>query len=255
MNCRSRIMRLLNLALMLFLVVSCGTVLDPKDLHMGQESQINSNEVRTNPYFNATTRVDSTVNEDFSLALEHIRHQRLDEAKIILLSLHGHHKGLSGPVVNLGIIFEKQEKNELAEHYFRKAIEINPVNLAAYNRYALHLRRAGRFLEAEEQYKMALDVWSSDIDTHRNLAFLYELYMGRLEDALLHYRNYLALLKADLVPLHRQGAKTPTENDIIENNIIENKGENTRSEISKKIKLANNWIIDLERRVNKGQGL
>ena len=249
MSIYAMICRWMVLLLMPFLVISCGTLLHQQSPYVVLKNGVDSHESLKSPYPNSDIRIDEKINDDFLLALEYLREQRLEQAKEILLSIHKQHGELSGPVVNLGIIFEKQEINEQAEYYFNKAIEINSLNVAAYNRYALHLRERGRFDEAEKQYNKALDVSNSDIDTHRNLAFLYELYMGRFEDALVHYRQYLVLLKAnsELLGIAR-GGNTSDANEGEKSGL-----KNTNLEIDKKIHVANNWIIDLERRANRGK--
>lgn len=97
---------------------------------------------------------------------------------------------LSGPCLNLALIYQYQGEGELAEQYYRQALQINSNNLPAYNQYAVFLREQGRFFEAEKVYKNALNVWEPHPQTHLNIGILYDLYMGDQGSALQHFHRY-----------------------------------------------------------------
>ena len=69
--------------------------------------------------------------------------------------------------------------------------------LAAHNQYGIFLREQGRFGEAEQAYLSALEISDNYPDTHRNIAVLYDLYLGDRERALRHYYRYQQLTDAD----------------------------------------------------------
>ena len=100
---------------------------------------------------------------------------------------------LSGPYLNLALLDAAEGNTAGAEAWFQAALEVNGTNLEAYNQYAIFLRRAGRFEEAETVYLAALDVWEAHPGTHRNLGVLYDLYRGDGERALQHYYRYQVL--------------------------------------------------------------
>src|SRR5690606_7040561 len=100
---------------------------------------------------------------------------------------------LAGPLVNLGIIYWRQEKLAEAEKFFNQALAGNALNNDAYIQFALFLRDQGRFAEAEAQYRKALEVWPHNAAAHRNLGILYDLYMGKFDEALKHYEMVLRL--------------------------------------------------------------
>ena len=59
-------------------------------------------------------------------------------------------------------------------------------------------RRAGRFADAETHYLACIEAQPAYANAHLNLAILYELYMGRLGEALAAYNEYqLALPEPD----------------------------------------------------------
>lgn len=97
---------------------------------------------------------------------------------------------LSGPCLNLALVYQHRDEADLAEQYYRYAMQINPNNLSAYNQYAVFLREQGRFSEAKQVYKEALSVWEAHPQTHLNIGILYDLYMGEQGIALKHFNRY-----------------------------------------------------------------
>jgi Tfp pilus assembly protein PilF len=119
--------------------------------------------------------------------------------------------GLSGPCLNMALVYQYRGERELAEQYYQLAIHINPNNLAAYNQYAVFLREQGRFPEAKQVYGDALGVWEAHPQTHLNIGILYDLYMGDRGRALQHFNRYQNLTGSEdqlvagwIVDLERQ---------------------------------------------------
>ena len=126
---------------------------------------------------------------------------------------------LSGPCLNLALVYKYQGDKDLAEQYYRYALQINPNNLAAYNQYAVFLREQGRFSEAEQAYKDALGAWEAHPQTHLNIGILYDLYMGDQGLALKHFNRYQNLTGSEdqqvagwIVDLQRQSMIMVGEN-------------------------------------------
>ncbi|MEM8660777.1 MAG: hypothetical protein AAGF35_07830 [Pseudomonadota bacterium] len=100
---------------------------------------------------------------------------------------------------------------EPEQGWFSQALVSDEKQLAAFNRYGIYLRESGRFDEAEQAYLSALDISAEFPDTHRNIAVLYDLYLGEQEQALQHYHRYQQLTQAQnqdvqrwIVDLERQ---------------------------------------------------
>ena len=104
---------------------------------------------------------------------------------------------LSGPCLNLALVYQHQKEPEPAEQYYRRALQANPYNLTAHNQFAIFLREQGRFRDAEQTYLQALTVWEAHPDTHRNIGVLYDMYMGDRLRALQHFNRYQDLTGAD----------------------------------------------------------
>lgn len=146
-----------------------------------------------NPYLAQDVKAPTAVQTTFRNALVAMQSEDWSLAERQLLDLHQKHPELSGPLVNLGIIYWRQEKLAEAEKFFNQALAANALNNDAYIQFALFLRDQGRFAEAEAQYRKALEVWPHNAAAHRNLGILYDLYMGKFDEALKHYEMVLRL--------------------------------------------------------------
>lgn len=120
----------------------------------------------------------------------------------------------SGPHNNLGIIYYHADKIDQAKAEFNKALELNPRSVVSLNHLGIISRTEGEFKEAHQYYERALQIDPEYPNAHLNMGILLELYMGKLPEALEHYKKYQELT---------------TEED-------------------KKVK---GWIVDLERRIKK----
>lgn len=149
--------------------------------------------VPVNPYQANRPRVAGKAQQRFEAATQAMDEKNWLQVEEHLLWLVNEYPQYSGPLLNLALVYRKTGRTADAEAAYRKAIKVNPDNLDAYNELAILLREQGRFKEAETQYLKALSVWQDYPQTHRNLGILYDLYMGRFEQALEHYRRYQAL--------------------------------------------------------------
>lgn len=146
--------------------------------------------VTPNPYAQMEAEVSPEARRAFERALAGMENEQWAEAESLLLDMTGRYPALSGPWVNLGKVYVALERPEDAEAALEKALLINSKNLEAYNQLALLKRKAGAFDEAEALYRRALDVWPFHARTHLNLGVLLDLYRGKGDEALLHYRAY-----------------------------------------------------------------
>lgn len=65
---------------------------------------------------------------------------------------------------------------------------------ASLNHYAIYLREQWLLEDAEKVYLQALVAAPNDAMTHYNLGILYDIYLGKTELALQHYRKYQQVL-------------------------------------------------------------
>lgn len=131
----------------------------------------------------------------FAQALQSIRKGELDKALIMLQSLSAQYPQLSGPLVNQGLVYWKQENYEDAQAVLGQALTVNVSNPYAHNLLGLVLREQGKFAEARQHYEAALQLDPQYARAHFNLGVLAELYLQDLPLALNHFRAYQSLQK------------------------------------------------------------
>jgi tetratricopeptide (TPR) repeat protein len=102
-----------------------------------------------------------------------------------------------GAHVNLAIIFAARGDLQAAENSLTDALLIDPEYPAALNQLGMLLRQQGKFHEAESAYMKAVTASPDYALAHYNLGVLNDLYLRRLEDALMHYERYIELVGED----------------------------------------------------------
>ena len=130
----------------------------------------------------------------FAEAVAALREGRLTHAEILLLELTSDQPELAGPWINLGQVYVAMDNPEEARRAFQQAIRANPRSCTAYNELGVLSRQNGDFSGAETHYRTCIEVAPQFKDAYLNLGILYELYLGRLPEALDLYQRYLALL-------------------------------------------------------------
>ncbi|MEM8766040.1 MAG: tetratricopeptide repeat protein [Pseudomonadota bacterium] len=137
--------------------------------------------------------VKGSTASDFERAVALMQDGRPLEAEVLLLSITSEQPELAGPWINLGQIYVAQQQPEEARRAFEAAAQANPYNCTAHNELGLLSRVNGDFEAAEQHYKNCLTLVPGNSAAHLNLGILYELYLGRLADALVSYRQYQSL--------------------------------------------------------------
>lgn len=147
-----------------------------------------------NPYLQNLVTVPAAAQRKFQQANKALAAGDWQDAENDLLWLTQNHPTLSGPMLNLALLYAETQQFEKAEQYFNQAIKVNALNVNAYNQFAIYWRQRGQFEQAEQLYLKALTVWPDYPEAHLNLGILYDLYMGALPPALEHYQRYQALM-------------------------------------------------------------
>lgn len=197
----------LLLSLLLSLCAGCQFIPTERQQTTVQEEGEQTT-VSINPYLSSQASITSEARQRFTVAKQAVQKQQWQQAEQELLWLVEHYPQLSGPYVNLALLYQQpywQDQNTAeessdqplpsrVEQMFEQAIAANNNNLTAHRQYGLYLRGEGRFKAAEEQYLNALAIWPDDAEAHRNLGILYDLYLGQLDKALHHYQQCQNLL-------------------------------------------------------------
>ena len=126
----------------------------------------------------------------FARATELFLDGRLVEAEALLLEVTADQPELAGPWVNLAQVYLAQERSEDALGALEQAVLANPANCAARTELGVLLRKRGDFQGAEAHYLACLEYQPDYQAAYLNLGILYDLYLGRLGDALAAYRQY-----------------------------------------------------------------
>lgn len=130
---------------------------------------------------------------EFERAVGFLQDGRYDEALALLRHITAEQPELAGPWINLGQVYVALEAPEEARQAFESAVDANPYNCTAHNELGLLSRINGDFEAAERHYLNCLERVPGNDAAHLNLGILYELYLGRLTEALASYRQYQAL--------------------------------------------------------------
>lgn len=145
-----------------------------------------------------TTRPEVTVKsqsaELFEQSLIALEAEDLGRAEGLLNRVTELQPELSGPWVNLGQVYLAGERAVEARAAFERAIAANPTNCAAYNQLGVLARQQGELGAAERSYLACIERNPDFPQVYLNLGILYELYLGRLPQALEAYRTYQSLV-------------------------------------------------------------
>lgn len=150
--------------------------------------------VMPNPYLQNPQKFSEQVEVNFHDAVASMQQKNWDHAESVLKQLAEKNLKASGVYLNLGIVYRNKGDNEKAAAEFNRAISANMKNVDAYNQLAVLKREAGDFNAAEGLYQKALGIWPFYPEGHKNIAILYDLYLGKPELALPHYQAYQQLL-------------------------------------------------------------
>lgn len=195
------------------------------------------------PYLASTVKVPAEIEVLFDQGVKLIEAKKWPQAQAHFEQLTQIAPNLSGPWVNLGLSHWRQNNIEPASRAFEQAILTNKINGDAYNLYAVMKREQGDFEKAEALYLEAISVWPHNYVSHRNLGILYDMYMGRFNDAYYHFDMCAKILgKPDkklrgwMIDIKRRQAKMAKEQSaqgsvaasVTSNNIP--KAQNTNKE-------------------------
>ena len=183
--------------LIVMLLASCSNVPSLK-----KSTSANNNTVKTEKSDSPSAgkilaqpdfRISKKTANAYNLALQKMREKNYDTAILEMQSVAEMDQRISGPWVNIGVAHKQLGNVEKAKAAFEKALRINPKNPYALNQLAIIKREEGAFEVAEKLYLQALTTYPDYKNAHLNLAILCDVYLRKIDCALGHYQEYLAL--------------------------------------------------------------
>lgn len=140
------------------------------------------------PASTAATKGDPE--QRFAEIMQLMQTGQMDQAEEALRKLSADFPEFGGPFTNLGIIYGKSGRRAAALPTLERAVRANPKNAVAQNWLGMMYREARDFVKAERAYLTALDLKPDYGYAHLNLGLLYDNYLQRRSDALLHFKAY-----------------------------------------------------------------
>ena len=149
----------------------------------------------SNPYLSNRALVSRQAKIDFASANEALATGDEVAAEALFLKVVEAYPELSGASYNLAIMKSGQGDNKAALSHLETALARNNNHLDAHILKAYVHRIDGDFAAAEKEYIETIELWGAFLPALKNLGILYDLYMGKLAEALFHYEQYNSLLE------------------------------------------------------------
>jgi tetratricopeptide (TPR) repeat protein len=115
-----------------------------------------------------------------------------DQAMKFLQAALLQHEDFLYPYINIGLIYAARGKNDLAEQYYAKAVEINPNYLVTRKVWGDLLVKEGRMREAAIQYVAAVEINRENAELRDKLAQTY-VALGRPDVARTQWEEALKI--------------------------------------------------------------
>jgi len=131
--------------------------------------------------------------QQYAKALQLMKSGRNTDAELEFKELVVEYPQLSGPQLNLGLLYLRDSRLPEAEATFKAALEHEPANAVAGNELGIVERKLGKFAEAEAAYQRTIAAEPNYAPAHLNLGVLYDLYLAQPQKALDQFERYLEI--------------------------------------------------------------
>ncbi|KUM54590.1 tetratricopeptide repeat protein [Rheinheimera sp. EpRS3] len=137
--------------------------------------------------------------------LSALQQQQFDEGKALLVAgqysaaqnifsaLATQQSSFAGIWYNLALSQWHSGDAASAQSSLQQAVHASAAHSASHNLLGILARQQGNFRQAERHFQRALQAQPDYAIVHKNLAFLYELYLGQPLAAHYHYQQYYAM--------------------------------------------------------------
>ena len=137
--------------------------------------------------------IPERVTQQYAQALQLMKSGRNTDAELELKELVIGYPQLTGPQVNLGLLYMRDSRLAEAEAAFKAALELKPGNAVAGNELGIVERKLGKFAEAEAAYQRTIAAEPNYAPAHLNLGVLYDLYLAQPQKALDEFQRYIEI--------------------------------------------------------------
>src|ERR1700722_9957611 len=131
--------------------------------------------------------------QQYAQALQLMKSGRNTDAELEFKELVVEYPQLSGPQLNLGLLYLRDSRLPEAEATFKAALEHEPANAVAGNELGIVERKLGKFAEAEAAYQRTIAAEPNYAPAHLNLGVLYDLYLAQPQKALDQFERYIEI--------------------------------------------------------------
>lgn len=135
--------------------------------------------------------------KDFGLAINALKSNSASEAEILFKNLADDNPDISGPWLNLGLIYFNNNELSKSKQAANRALELNARNPYALNLLGMLASKEGEFKLAHTLYTKAISYKNDYAIAHYNLALLYDIYYQDIKAAISHYNHYLTLIDSN----------------------------------------------------------
>jgi tetratricopeptide (TPR) repeat protein len=141
----------------------------------------------------AAAPIPERATQQYAQALELMKSGRNTDAELEFQQLVAGYPQLTGPQLNLGLLYLRDSRLPEAEAAFKAALEHSPNNAVAGNELGIVERKLGKFAEAEAAYQRTIAAEPNFAPAHLNLGVLYDLYLAQPQKALDEFERYIEI--------------------------------------------------------------
>ncbi len=139
------------------------------------------------------TPIPARAAQQYAQALQLMKSGRNTDAELEFKELIVGYPDLTGPQLNLGLLYLRDSRLPEAEATFKAALEHSPANAVAGNELGIVERKLGKFAEAEAAYRRTIAAEPNYAPAHLNLGVLYDLYLAQPQKALDEFERYIEI--------------------------------------------------------------
>jgi tetratricopeptide (TPR) repeat protein len=137
--------------------------------------------------------VPERATQQYAQALQLMKSGRTTDAELELKQLVAGYPQLTGPQLNLGLLYLRDSRLPEAEAAFKAALALTPSSAVAGNELGIVERKLGKFTEAEAAYQRTIAAEPNYAPAHLNLGVLYDLYLAQPQKALDEFERYIEI--------------------------------------------------------------